>query len=247
MTAKDPGGRAVDGAQGAVEDALRSAAALPPPPPSPDLLKRVGGLQPVRTRSRFGGFLLAILVGLVWPVVMFLHAPKRPDLGALPPAWLVGAATLWGLAALATLAAALIPRRGDVLPSAVRAARTAVVSTLALLAFSALDTVSVPGVSLGLADVHRSLLGSSFECGWHVLFVAAVFIVVGALTLRRVLPMGGRRIGMALGAAGGAAGGLALVFLCPIAVTAHVALGHVGGMALSALAGAALFWAVVDR
>ena len=45
---------------------------------------------------------------------------------------------------------------------------------------------------------------------------------------------------MALGAAGGAAGGLALHFHCPIAVTSHVVLGHVGGVILGAIVGAFL-------
>jgi hypothetical protein len=45
---------------------------------------------------------------------------------------------------------------------------------------------------------------------------------------------------MALGAAAGAMGGLLLVFICPFANTSHVVLGHVGGVALAAIAGAVL-------
>jgi hypothetical protein len=231
----------------AVDDILRSAAKRAAPPPAPDLLRRVAEMRPVRTRSRTGGFLLVLLAGVIWPVVTLASSPMRPDLGVLPLAWVIGGAALWGLGALATLAAALVPDRGEVLPSAARAARLGAASMLALLAFTALGTVSVPGVSRGLADVHASLLNSSLACGSHVFFVAAVFIVVGALRLRRVVPIGGRRIGMALGAAGGAVGGVALHFVCPIAVTAHVVLGHVGGMVLASLAGAALFSALVDR
>jgi hypothetical protein len=151
------------------------------------------------------------------------------------------------LAALATLAAALVPRRGDVLPSGPRAVRVAAASILALLVFAVLGTASVPGESLGLEQAHVTLWGSSLKCGSYVFLAAAVVLGAGAVLLRRVLPVGGRRLGMALGAAGGAAGGLALHFVCPLAVTAHVILGHVGAVVIAAVAGAALFWALFDR
>ena len=57
--------------------------------------------------------------------------------------------------------------------------------------------------------------------------VAAVFLIAGLLALRRLVPVGGSRVGMALGAAGGAMGGLLLVFICPFATAAHVVGGHV--------------------
>ena len=63
----------------------------------------------------------------------------------------------------------------------------------------------------------------------HHLQVAAVFLVAGLLALRRLVPVGRSRAGMALGAAGGAMGGLVLAFICPFANTAHVVLAHVGG------------------
>ena len=52
---------------------------------------------------------------------------------------------------------------------------------------------------------------------------------------------------MALGAAGGAMGGSLLLFICPFASTAHVVLAHVGGMVLTAVAGALLAAAVIRR
>src|SRR4029077_2549736 len=132
---------------------LESAARIDPPPPAPDLLKKVGAMKPVRTRSRFGAFLVVLAVGLLWPVVTLVRSPLRPDLGALPSAFVLGGAGVWGLALLASLAAALVPRRGDVLPSAPRASRVGTAAMLAVLLFSALATVAIPGVSLGLADV----------------------------------------------------------------------------------------------
>ena len=209
------------------DGALESAARIDPPPPAPDLLKKVGAMKPVRTRSRFGAFLVVLAVVLVWPVVTLVRSPLRPDLGALPSAFVLGGTAVWGLALLAALAAALVPRRGDVLPSASRASQVGAAAMLAVLLFSALATVAVPGVSLGLADVHLSLFESCVVCGRYVLFVAVAFLALGFLVLRKVLPIGGGRIGIALGAAGGAAGGLALHFHCPIAVTSHVVLGHV--------------------
>ena len=70
--------------------------------------------------------------------------------------------------------------------------------------------------------------------------VAAVFLIAGLLALRRLVPVGGSRVGMALGAAGGAMGGLLLVFICPFATATHVVGGHVVGMVLAAVVGAML-------
>ena len=234
-------------ADGPDDGTLRPAGRLTPPPPSPELLAQVGGMKPVRPRSRFGGFLVALAACLVLPAITLVRSPWRPDLGALPPLWVGAGAALWGLAFVLTLASALIPRRGDVLPGAARAARVGGVSALALLLFALFATVSVPGVSQDLADVHLSLLQSCLDCGRFIFFASAILVLVGLVLLRRMLPVGGRRIGLALGVAGGAAGGLALFFVCPIAVTAHVVLGHIGGMAAGALLGGALFAGFVDR
>ena len=241
-------GRSPDDKDGrGLDQLLRTAGELPAPPPSPDLLRKVGERKAVRTRSRLGAFAVAGLAGLVCPVVILTQSPMRPDLGALPRAWLYGGALLWGLSALTTLAAALVPARGDVLPSGTRAVRMALAAMLALLVFALLGTASVPGQSLGLAEAHVSLLGSSLKCGGYVFLAAAVMLATGALVLRRVLPVGARRLGVAIGAAGGAAGGLALHVVCPLSVTAHVVVGHVGAVVLAAVAGAALFWALYDR
>lgn len=222
-------------------------ATLDPPPPSAALLERVGVMRPVEPRSRFGAFLAVLLLGLVWPAFTLLHGPLRPDLGALPLCWVLAGAAIWGAALLTTLAAALVPRRGDVLPSAPQASRTAVIALLVLLAFSALGTVSVPGVSLRPEDLQRTLLESCLACGSYVLGVAGLVLALAVFALRGALPMGGARIGIALGTAGAAAGGLALHFHCPIAVPAHVALGHAVPALLAALAGALLVPRLAER
>jgi hypothetical protein len=85
-----------------------------------------------------------------------------------------------------------------------------------------------------------TLFDSCLHCIGTITKVAVVFLIVGIVALRRVVPVGRVRVGMALGAAGGAAGGLLLVFICPFASAAHVTLGHVGGTVLAAIAGALL-------
>lgn len=210
------------------------------PPPAADLMKAVGAMKPVRTRTRFGAFALVGLVGLVWPVIALGHLPMRRDLSALPIWWVATAAALWGLAFALSLAAALVPRRGDVLPAPGRASRLSGAAMAVLLVFVLAATAQAPGVSAQPGDLHWSLLQSCVHCASFVLEISAVFLVLGLLALRRLVPMGGARIGMALGAAGGAMGGLVLHFICPIANTGHVALGHVGGMVLASAIGALL-------
>ena len=220
---------------------------IPAPPISPQLATRLGTMKRVRTRSRWGSFLVVLMIGLIWPAFTLLRNPLRRDLLALPPVWVALGAALWATGFLASLGAALIPARGDVLPSAGRGSRAGSAAMGVLFLFTALWTASAPGVSLRPEDVGSTLLQSSLGCGRYVLQVAAVVVLLGALTLRRVLPMGGRRMGMALGAAGGALGGLALHFLCPFALTSHVLVGHVGAMILAAAAGALLLPALAGR
>jgi hypothetical protein len=212
----------------------------PPPPPSPDLLRAVDGMKPVRTRSRFGAAVLVALVGLVGPAVALVRGPLRRDLPGLPIGWLVAATALWGAAFALSLAAALVPRRGDVLPAPGRASRVATVAMVGVALFALFATVEVPGLSMQPAERGWTLLDSCLHCIGTVAKVAIVFLIVGLLALRRLVPVGGSRIGMALGAAGGAMGGLLLVFICPMASTSHVVLAHVGGVLLSAAVGAIL-------
>ena len=226
--------------------------ALPParveaPPPSRDLLKAVEGMKPVRTRTRFGALAVVALAGLIAPSAVLARHVYRPDLGALPVGWVIAAAALWAGAFALALTAALVPRRGDVLPAPGRASRAGGAALVGLLAFTALATVQVPGVSLHPADAHLTLLQSCVHCASFVLEIALPFLLVGLFALRRLVPMGRARVGLALGAAGGAAGGLVIHFICPFAGTAHVVLGHAGGAVLAAAAGAALLPTLLRR
>ncbi|HVV48927.1 MAG TPA: hypothetical protein VHO06_04655, partial [Polyangia bacterium] len=115
--------------------------ALPPgeveaPPPSAALLGAVQGMKPVRPRTRFGALALVALVGLAAPAAVLARHAYRPDLRALPLGWVVAAAALWSAAAGLSLAAALVPRRGDVLPAPATASQVGALALAALLAFA---------------------------------------------------------------------------------------------------------------
>jgi hypothetical protein len=201
----------------------------------------------VSTRSRFGAFVLVALAGLVAPAVVLAHHAYRPDLAALPLAWVIVAAALWAAASVSALTAALIPRSGDVLPAPGQASRVAVTVLLALVGFALAASVHVEGVSLRPADAHLTLLQSCVHCASVVLEIAGPFLFVGVYALRRLVPVGRGRLGLALGAGGGAMGGFVLHFICGFAGTAHVLIGHVGGTILAAAVGAALLPALLRR
>ena len=234
-----------DGDERALADATGLGA--PPPAPAPDLARAIAGMRPVRTRHRFGAVAAVALAGLVWPAVALVHLPHRRDLGALPLAWVITAAALWAAAFTASLTAALVPRRGDVLPAAGRASRIAAAAMLIVAAFALFASVDVPGVSMHPEERGWSPMRACLHCIGFVFETAAVFLVAGLFALRRLVPVGRARAGLALGAAAGAMGGFVLHFICPFANTAHVVVGHVGGMVLTAVAGALLAAAVIRR
>ncbi|HEY2903772.1 MAG TPA: NrsF family protein [Polyangia bacterium] len=217
------------------------------PPPAAALLATVQQMKPVRMRSRFAAFAVVLLAGLIWPLVTMLIKPMRQDMPGLPRAWVIVGATLWGGAFLLSLGAALIPRAGDVLPGAARSSRLSFVAMMIVFLFALFFSVRVPGLSLLPADKGWTLFDSCVHCIGYVFRVAGVLLLVGFVALRKLMPVGARRIGMALGAAGGALGGLTLHFICPFAGTDHVVLGHVGGMVLAAAAGAALLPSLIER
>jgi hypothetical protein len=206
-----------------------------PPPPSAQLMAALQQMKPVRTRSRFGAFAAAAIAGLVVAGIVLACHTLRPDLSALPAGWVVAAAALWAAAFGLSLRAALVPPRGEVLPAPATGSRAGMGALLALVVFALCASVEAPGASLHPADLHMSLLESAMHCARTALLMALPAVAVGLAALRRLAPVGGARVGLALGAAGGALGGLVLHFICPIANAGHVLLGHVGGMALATL------------
>jgi hypothetical protein len=206
-----------------------------PPPPSDRLRAALQQMQPVRTRSRFGAFVAAAIAGLVVAGIVLARHSLRRDLAALPTGWVVAAATLWSAAFALSLGAALVPARGEVLPAPATGSRAGMGALLALVVFALCASVEAPGASQHPGDLHMSLLQSAMHCARTALLLAVPSVLVGLAALRRLAPMGGARVGLALGAAGGALGGLVLHFICPIANAGHVLLGHVGGMAVAAI------------
>ena len=205
----------------------------PIPPASGALLEAVRTMRPVRTRVPRRALLLVLGVGLVWPVAAVIHR-TRADLSFLPLAWVVAMALAWAAGVVAPLVAALIPRRGEVLPDGARAGRVAAVCASLLVLLGLVATVDAPG---------KTTLPASFASGWwHCasfgLKIAAPVLMVSALVLRRLHPVGSWRVAAALGAAGGALGGLTLHFICGYGGGLHVGLAHAGAVVLGAAIGA---------
>ncbi len=203
------------------------------PPPSPALLEAIRTMQPVRTRVPARTLLLVLAVGLVWPVAAVIHR-TRADLPFLPVAWVVAMALAWAGGVVAPLVAALVPRRGEVLADGARAGRVAALCASLLVLLGLLATVDAPG---------KTTIPDSFWRGWwHCvtfgLKVAVPVLIVSALVLRRLHPVGSWRVGAALGAAGGALGGLTLHFICGYGGGLHVGLAHAGAVVLAAGLGA---------
>jgi hypothetical protein len=190
-------------------------------------------MQPVRTRVPARTLVLVLAVGLVWPVLAVLHR-TRADLPFLPLAWVVVMALAWAAGVVAPLVAALLPRRGEVLADAGRAGRVAAACASILVLLGLVATVDAPGVTV---------MPPSFAHGWwhcvsYALKVAAPVLIVSAVVLRRLHPVGSWRVAAALGAGGGALGGLTLHFICGYGGGLHVGLAHAGAVVVCAGIGA---------
>jgi hypothetical protein len=229
---------------------MKDLAAMIPssaPPPSPALLERVGRIGPVRTRRPGGALVAATLLSAVAPAYLLHLYPVRRDMGALPRWWLLVAGLLWAGMSLLLLARAILPRRGDVLPNAARAARTAAVSSLLLIAFGLAFTIDSSCCTIVPAMRWADFAAAWWHCVSFGLRITAPTLVVGGVFLRRLALAGGGRLGMAVGAAGGALAGLTLHLLCPIGGALHVALAHGGGVLIGAVLGGAVLGTVLAR
>ena len=202
------------------------------PPPSAELLALVGRTEPVETRRPWRAYLVSAALALAVGLGLLALSPLRSDLRWLPSPWLIAGAAFWTFGFFAALAAALVPRRGQVAPDPARAGATAAALTLTAIVAAALFTVDAPG---------HTVLGPV----WTPCFVfGLVCAVVPLLAMRRALRgavwIGAARIGAAVGAASGALAGLVLQFTCPVGGGLHVAATHAGGVLLAACAGALL-------
>lgn len=204
-----------------------------PPPPGAALLDAVRTMQPVRSRVPARTLALLLAVGLVWPVVAVLRR-TRADLPYLPVVWVVLMALAWSAGVIAPLVAALLPRRGEVLPDTARAGRVAALCASLLVLLGLVATVDAPGVT----SVPESFARGWWHCVSFGLKIAAPVLIASALVLRRLHPVGSWRVAAALGAAGGALGGLTLHFICGYGGGLHVGLAHAGAVVLGGVIGA---------
>jgi hypothetical protein len=204
-----------------------------PPPPASALLEAVNTMKPVRTRVPARTLLVLLGVGLVWPLAAIIHR-TREDLPFLPVAWVVLMALAWATGVVTPLVAALIPRRGEVLPDGGRAGRVAAVCASLLVLLGLVATVDAPGKT----TIPPSFAAAWWHCASFGLKVAAPVLIASAVVLRRLHPVGSWRVAAALGAAGGALGGLTLHFICGYGGGLHVGLAHAGAVVLGAAVGA---------
>jgi hypothetical protein len=177
------------------------------------------------------------VLSLVVGALAFVFHPLRPDLPALPRWWTSFMAAAWFGGFLVPLAAALLPRRAQVLPDAARATSLALVSAVALILLELGCNVTAPGRTLFFADV-KPFFRVGSGCVVFELELMCLPVLLALLALRRVLQTGAWRVGAALGAAGGALGGMYLQFLCPYGGRFHTAVMHGGGVLVCAAVGA---------
>jgi hypothetical protein len=216
-----------------------------PPPPSEALLAAMGRVTPVRTRRPMRRFALVAAASLAYTALWLVWFPPRKDLPFLPR-FVWGAELLvWLAAFVGTMAAAIVPRRGAVLPDAPRAGRFAALAALALIALGLVAAPSAAGHTLFFNEPHEQVAGI-FRCMTFGLFVALVPLTFALVASRRVLLVGSTRVMAAAGAAGGALGGLVLHVLCPVGGALHVGFGHGGAVMVAAALGAGI-GAIADR
>jgi len=200
-------------------------------------LKRTTPVRPRRpARALFGVVAFALLV----PLFTLSVIPLRMDRAGLPRLWLVLAAILWAGAFGMSLASAILPPAGQVLPRASRASQVALIATLGLVTFGLLFTQNA--ASTMMPDRTWAAFAHYW---WHCvsfgLRITLPVLLAGWLALRRLAWVGRARLGMAIGAAGGALAGLTLHGICPLGGALHVGLAHGGGVAVGAALGAVLF------
>ncbi len=210
--------------------------AFTPPPLGAELEAELAKAAPVATRRPLRQ--LAILFGasLIYGAGLLALVSTRPDMSELPPAWIAGGALAWALGFVVPLYLAVVPAAGSMMPRRRLAAAAAV--TAAIL-FVVMGWVIHPaGPSSWQYNAERFVQGHPcLELG---LATALVPVILGALFLRRTLPVGSRWIAAALGAGGGSLGGLVLHLHCRVTDPMHTGIIHAGVVSVAALLAALL-------
>jgi hypothetical protein len=219
------------------ENSLAASGSETPPAPSPALMSAIGTMQPVRTRVPAIALARMLGLGLVLPIIMIAKSGPRKDLADLPLPWVVAMALVWAAGAGLTLTRAVIPRRGDVLPDALRAWRSVVVTAVVLLLLGLFATLDAPGRAALAPETLASFAHSWWHCIRAGVLVAIPVLIAAMFSLRRLLPVGSVRVAAAVGAGGGALGGLTLHFVCAVGGGLHVGLAHAGAVVFGAVLG----------
>jgi hypothetical protein len=216
--------------------------AAPVPPPRAALQASLAIMRPVRTRRPWLAAAIVLAAAALRPLLSLVGGGLRPDFAELPAAWRALAPVAWAVGLLLVLLAATVPRRGAVLPDVARASRATWGVAAALVAFGLFATRDGPTTLVPAGGV-RELAFLWWHCTGYALLVILPPVLAGGFVLRRLFPIGARRVAGALGAAGGAAAGLTLHFICPIGGGLHVGLAHAGAV----LVGAGLGTLLVGR
>jgi hypothetical protein len=217
-----------------------------PPPPAPELLEAVGRMQPVRTRVPWRVLALALVGALAWGAVFVFVMPLRVDLPHLPRGHLILTLVAWALGFVAPLALALVPPRGQVSPSGLRALGAALAGFALVAPLAFLFPPVAPGHTLTLVGARQNAAQIN-ECVRFSFGVWLGVALVGFAALRQVVVAAPWQLGAAAGAAGGALGGLVLVFLCPYGSPLHDGVAHALPVALWAGLGAAVLGRLLRR
>ena len=219
-----------------VVDSLAGAKPPTPPPLSPVLEAELDRLAPVKPRRPVRQLATLAGISLVYAAGLVAIFKVRGDLDELPMPWLVAAGLAWLLGFVIPCYLALVPRAGTMTPRWGWAAASAIVASIAFV---------VLGLVIHPSGAHSKYIGwehlpRGHGCLELGVASALVPVIVGALFLRRALPVGSRWVAAALGAGGGCLGGLVLHLHCPVTDAPHVGLVHGGVVVVSALLSAAL-------
>jgi hypothetical protein len=212
---------------------------LTPPPPSPELMAKLAGLRPVRTRRPWRALGWAALASLMYAGLLLAVFPVRGDFAGLPHLWWAAVGVAWLAGFVAPLALAIVPRPRAVLPDGRRAGWAALAATAVLVTVGLMLTPHAPNrtiIPVGAPAIMHSIR--------HCLALGMVFAVVpmvaGMVALRHLLLVGGARLMAAVGAAAGAFGGMVLHVICSMGGSMHTGLGHAGPVVVATALGAVL-------
>jgi hypothetical protein len=207
------------------------------PEPRPDLLEsleREIRRRPVPTRNqhrmRSAGLVAASVVPIGAMALM-----RGFELGDRPLSYVVGLCLSWGL--LAVVASVLVLRRPSTLGRP-RAFLVAVASALPV----GLAAASLAAADAFLEHVEPAPTPLAMNVVCTMMAIALSILPLAALlyVYRRSDPVKPAALGAALGAIAGSWSGAVLATLCPATDSAHVLFAHVGPIAVTAAASAAV-------